>query len=130
MRREEAKGTWSDQQLLFMNQLHLFTVMTLTGKIQLVERDGDKQVVVQEGKSAKTETCTGTERKKVQDQVMAYVNSQPQPAAPAGNEDARRTLEILLEELPLKQAVALGYSASYWVTKSSLAIAASLGLPA
>jgi len=83
MRREEAKGTWSDQQLLFMNQLHLFTVMTLTGKIQLVERDGDKQVVVQEGKSAKTETCTGTERKKVQDQVMAYVNSQPQPAAPA-----------------------------------------------
>jgi hypothetical protein len=81
MRREEAKG-WSDQQLLFMNQLHLFTVMTLTGKIQLVERDGDKQVVVQEGKAAKTETCTGTEKKKVQDQIMAYVNSAPTPAAP------------------------------------------------
>jgi hypothetical protein len=80
MRREEAKAKWSDQQMLFMNQLHLFTVMTLTGKIQLVERDGEKQVVVQEGKPAKTETCTDTERKKVQGQIMAYVNSPPPPA--------------------------------------------------
>src|SRR5262245_27602169 len=39
MRREEAKSKWSDQQLLFINQLHLFTMMTLTGKVQLVEKD-------------------------------------------------------------------------------------------
>jgi hypothetical protein len=69
--------------MLFINQLHLFTVMTLTGKVQLVEKDGDKQVIVQEGKPVKTETCTDTERKKVQDQVMTYVNSAPPPAAPA-----------------------------------------------
>ena len=75
MRREEAKSKWTDQQMLFINQLHLFTVMTLTGKVQLVEKDGDKQVVVQEGKPVKTETCTDTERKKIQDQIMAYVNS-------------------------------------------------------
>jgi hypothetical protein len=55
--------------------------MTLTGKVQLVEKDGDKQVVVQEGKPAKTETCTDTERKKVQSQIMAYVSSTPPPAA-------------------------------------------------
>jgi hypothetical protein len=83
MRREEAKSKWSDQQMLFINQLHLFTVMTLTGKVQLVEKDGDKQVVVQEGKPVKTESCTDTERKKVQDQIMAYVNSAPPPAPPA-----------------------------------------------
>jgi hypothetical protein len=83
MRREEAKSKWSDQQMLFINQLHLFTVMTLTGKVQLVEKDGDKQVVVQEGKAARTESCTDTERKKVQDQIMAYVNSAPPPAAAA-----------------------------------------------
>jgi hypothetical protein len=83
MRREEAKAKWSDQQMLFINQLHLFTVMTLTGKVQLVEKDGDKQVIVQEGKPAKTESCTDTERKKIQDQVMAYVNSSPPPAPPA-----------------------------------------------
>jgi len=84
MRREEAKGKWSDQQILFINQLHLFTVMTLTGKVSLVEKDGDKQVVVQEGKAAKTETCTDTERKKIAEQIMAYVNAAPAPAAPAG----------------------------------------------
>ena len=85
MRREEAKAKWSDQQMLFINQLHLFTVMTLTGKVQLVERDGDKQVVVKEGKPVKTETCTDTERKKIQDQVMAYVNSAPPPPAAAAS---------------------------------------------
>jgi hypothetical protein len=82
MRREEGKK-WTDQQMLYINQLHLFTVMTLTGKVQLVEKDGDKQVVVQEGKPAKTESCTDTERKKVQTQIMAYVSSTPPPVAAA-----------------------------------------------
>src|SRR5262245_21644605 len=83
MRREEAKAKWTDQQILFINQLHLFTVMTLTGKVALVETDGDKQVVVQEGKPAKAGTCLDTERKKVQEQIMAFVNTNPVPAAPA-----------------------------------------------
>jgi hypothetical protein len=81
MRREQAKGKWSDQQMLFINQLHLFTVMTLTGKVQLVEKDGDKQVVVQEGKPIKTESCSDTEKQKVQAQIMAYVNANPTPPA-------------------------------------------------
>ena len=83
MRREEAKAKWTDQQMLFINQLHLFTVMTLTGKVQLVEKDGDKQVVVQEGKPAKAATCSDTERKKVQEQIMAFVAANPAPAAAA-----------------------------------------------
>jgi len=82
MRREEAKGKWTDQQMLFINQLHLFTVMTLTGKVQLIEKDGDKQVVVQEGKPVKTESCSDTEKQKVQAQIMAFVNANPTPAAP------------------------------------------------
>src|SRR5262249_49249274 len=65
-----------------INQLHLFTVMTLTGKVQLIEKDGDKQVVVQEGKPLKTESCTDTERKKIQDQIMAYVNAAATPPPP------------------------------------------------
>src|SRR5262249_35698403 len=82
MRREEAKGKWSDQQMLFINQLHLFTVMTLTGKVQLIEKDGDKQVVVQDGKPVKTESCSDTEKKQIQAQIMAFVNSNPPPSAP------------------------------------------------
>jgi hypothetical protein len=83
MRREEAKAKWTDQQILFINQLHLFTVMTLTGKVALVEKDGDKQVIVQEGKPAKTGTCSDTERKKVQEQIMAFVSTNPVPGAQA-----------------------------------------------
>ena len=49
--------------------------MTLTGKVQIVEKDGDKQVVVKEGKPAKTESCTDTERKKVKTQIVAYINA-------------------------------------------------------
>jgi hypothetical protein len=82
MRREQAKGKWTDQQLLFINQLHLFTVMTLTGKVQLVEKDGDKQVVVQDGKPVKSESCSDTEKQKIQAQIMAFVNANPTPPAP------------------------------------------------
>lgn len=91
MRREEAKAKWSDQQMLFLNQLHLFTVMTLTGKVALVEKDGDRQVIVQESKPTKTESCTDTEKKKVQEQIMAYVNAAPPPtpAAAAPQPDKR-----------------------------------------
>jgi hypothetical protein len=82
MRREQERGKWTDQQMLFINQLHLFTVMTLTGKVQLVEKDGDKQVVVQEGKPVKTESCSDTEKKKIQAQIMAFVNANaPAPSA-------------------------------------------------
>src|SRR5262245_1986867 len=82
MRREEAKSKWTDQQMLFINHLHLFTVMTLTGKVQLIEKDGDKQVVVQEGKPLKTESCTDTEREKLPDQIMAYVHAAERPPPP------------------------------------------------
>ena len=81
MRREEAKGSWSEQQLLYINALHLFTVMTLTGKVQIVEKEGDKQVSVSEGKAFKAESCTQTERDRVKTQIIAYINSGPTPAA-------------------------------------------------
>jgi len=85
MKREEAKGKWSDQQLLFINQLHLFTVMTLTGKVKLVEKDGDKEVILNSDKPEKAPTCTDTEKKKVESQIKSYVaaNVPPAPAAPA-----------------------------------------------
>lgn len=85
MKREQAKAKWTDQQLLFINQLHLFTVMTLTGKVKLVEKDGDKEVILNSDKPEKAPTCTDTERKKVESQIKSYVaaNVPPAPAAPA-----------------------------------------------
>ena len=95
MRREQAKGKWTDQQMLFINQLHLFTVMTLTGKVQLVEKDGDKQVVVQEGKPIKTESCSDTEKQKIQAQIMAFVNANPTPPAPTAAPQAVNRAESM-----------------------------------
>ena len=76
MRREVAKKKWSDQQELYINQLHLTTVMLLTGKIKLVENDGDKEVVIDE-KQAPQQTCTEEQKQKVRDLVAAYVKTGP-----------------------------------------------------
>jgi hypothetical protein len=72
MRREEAKKKWSEQQMLYINQLHLFTVMWLTGKVKIVEKEGDKEVVIKETQ-AKAETCTDAQRAKVAETIREYV---------------------------------------------------------
>ena len=76
MKRETDKKKWTDQQTLYINQLHLTTVMLLTGKIKLVEKDGDKEVVVDE-KQAPTQTCTDEQKTKVKDMIAAYVKAGP-----------------------------------------------------
>jgi hypothetical protein len=58
--------------------------MLLTGKIKLVEKDGDKDVVVDE-KQAPQQTCTDEQRGKVKDIIAAYVKAGP---ALASNETA------------------------------------------
>jgi hypothetical protein len=82
MKRESEKKKWSEQQMIYVNQLHLTTVMLLTGKIKLVEKDGDKEVVVEESKS-NAQTCSAEQRAKVKDLIMAYVSTGPKLAAPA-----------------------------------------------
>jgi hypothetical protein len=76
MRREELKKSWTPQQLIFINQLHLTTVMLLTGNLKLVEKEGGKEVAVQETK-ARTQTCSEEQRKKVREMVAAYVKAGP-----------------------------------------------------
>src|SRR5262249_12258678 len=84
MHREDAKKSWTPQQLIYISQRHLTTVMLLTGKIKLVEKQGDKEVVVEE-KGAKAQTCSAEQRQKVKEIIAAYVKTGPalaQNAAP------------------------------------------------
>jgi hypothetical protein len=81
MRREVDKKKWTDQQTLYINQLHLTTVMLLSGKIKLVEKDGDKDVVVDEKTQQAPQTCTDEQRQKVKDLVAAYVKAGPSLAS-------------------------------------------------
>ncbi|HKZ96191.1 MAG TPA: hypothetical protein VJ045_04345 [Hyphomicrobiaceae bacterium] len=76
MKREQELKKWTDQQMLFINQLHLTTVMLLTGKIKLVEKDGDKEVIIDETKEP-AQTCTDEQRQKVKELITAYVKSGP-----------------------------------------------------
>ena len=73
---ENARKKWSKQQELYLNQLHLFTVMWLTGKVKIVENEGGKDVVIAEGKDVATQTCTEAEQKQVKEQVAAYSKQQ------------------------------------------------------
>ena len=82
MRREDAKHKWTPQQMVYISQLHLTTVMLLTGRIKLVEKEGDKEVVVDE-KKAPAQTCTDEQRAKVKELVTAYVAASPPPRVAA-----------------------------------------------
>jgi len=81
MRREQAKSQWSDQQLLYISQLHTTTVMMMTGKLLLVEKAGEKVVSEREIKSGRAESCSDTERQRVKTQIAAYINTAPAQAA-------------------------------------------------
>jgi hypothetical protein len=82
MRREDAKHKWTPQQMVYISQLHLTTVMLLTGRIKLVEKEGDKEVVVDE-KKAPAQTCTDEQRAKVKELITAYVAASPPPRVAA-----------------------------------------------
>jgi hypothetical protein len=77
MKRERAKNKWTPQQMIYINQLHLFTVMLMTGGVKLIEKDDDggKEVVIENAKlnPPKKDACTEVERKKVAEQVDAYL---------------------------------------------------------
>jgi hypothetical protein len=79
MRREDAKQKWTPQQMVYISQLHLTTLMLLTGRIRLVEKEGDKEVVVDDKKEP-AQTCTDEQRKKVKELITAYVAASPPPA--------------------------------------------------
>lgn len=91
MRRHLQSKKWTPQQLVYINQLHLTTVMLLTGRIMLVEKQGDKEVVVEEEKR-KAQTCSEEQKQKVKELIAAYVKSGPSlasKAAPAKAADAQ-----------------------------------------
>jgi hypothetical protein len=78
MRREEALKRWTPQQLVYISQLHLTTLMLMTGRIRLVEQEGDKQVVVDE-KKGPPQTCSEEQKQKVKEMITAYVAASPPP---------------------------------------------------
>lgn len=78
MRRERRSQRWSEQQMVFINQLHLTTVMLLTGQIGVKSTDkGEKDLKVNPKKATPAATCTEEQRKRVAKLVEDYVKAEP-----------------------------------------------------
>jgi hypothetical protein len=90
MLRQRSSGKWSDQQLLYIQKLHQVTVMIMTGKITITEKEGDVVVSQHDAKTNPTaQPCTDDNRQKVKTQIANYINAGPaapkktaQPAQP------------------------------------------------
>jgi hypothetical protein len=80
MAREAIKKKWTEPQMVYINQLHLVTVMMLTGRLKLIEKEQGKEPQVVEENVGKQVTCTAEQRNKVRDAVIAYIKSGPQLA--------------------------------------------------
>ncbi len=76
MRLEQAKDKWSKEQMLFINRLHLFTVMWLTGNVQLVEKGGgEAPEVISTPKNSRVKPCTPDDKESVRANIEAFVKS-------------------------------------------------------
>ncbi len=78
MKLEINNRKWSRKQIVYLNQLHLFTVMWLTGNVSISEDDNKKDT--KDEKKRKAPTCTEEQRKKVKAQIEAYLKANPLPA--------------------------------------------------
>ena len=76
MRSEQAKKKWSQEQMLFINRLHLFTVMWLTGNVKFLEKDGQKEPqVISEPDKGEKKTCSPEEKENVKSNIEAFLKS-------------------------------------------------------
>ncbi len=75
---ETVFKNWTDKQKLFINQLHLFTVLYMTGNVKFGEKAPDKSKQIKPPKESELESkykCSDEERQKVSDSIDAYLES-------------------------------------------------------
>ncbi len=74
MQLEMKAKKWSRKQIVYLNQLHLFTVMWLTGNVTISEDSAKK-----DDKKKKVQTCTPEQQVKVKAQIEKYLKANPLP---------------------------------------------------
>jgi len=76
MRQEKARDKWTEQQLLFINRLHLFTVMWLSGNVKFVDKgDGNKEPEIISDPEEQTAECSEEDREQVRAEIESYLKS-------------------------------------------------------
>src|SRR4029079_12870901 len=93
MRSEEAKKIWTEQQLLMINALHMFSTSYFSGNVKISEgapanddstnasqdKDAEKAEIVPHAKPS----CPPEQKLKVQNSINAFVQSAQSAQAPA-----------------------------------------------
>lgn len=77
MNSERAKKKWTEQQILFINQLHLLTVMWLSGQAKVVSGGPDKAPKVKSVAKPKKSTCDEARKSQVREAIVKYVKAHP-----------------------------------------------------
>ena len=77
MAREQAKKTWSEQQLLYISTLHRMTLHMAAGKMRVVDKPNDESQIFLEPIEASKDSCNDEKRKKIDDAIYAYVKESP-----------------------------------------------------
>jgi len=75
---EKVFKTWSLKQKLFINQLHLFTVLYMTGNVKFNDEEDSKKTSSKPPKKGDLDNkykCSDEERQKVTDNIDAYLDS-------------------------------------------------------
>ncbi|MCF6197885.1 MAG: hypothetical protein L3J67_00560 [Hyphomicrobiaceae bacterium] len=67
---------WTRKQIVYLNQLHLFTVMWLTGNVSISADEGKKDKKEEKKKEQK---CTPEQKAKVRAQIEKYLKENPVP---------------------------------------------------
>jgi hypothetical protein len=78
MVREANTKKWNEQQLVYMNVLHLTVVQIFAGEITIkATGDDGKTTIHADPRNKKKQTCTEAEASKVKEQIEAYVAQGP-----------------------------------------------------
>ena len=75
--KEQAKKTWTDQQLLYITTLHRLTIHFAAGKMRLVEKGSDELQVFLEPIEPTKGSCTDDKRRSINQTIAAYVKTSP-----------------------------------------------------
>lgn len=90
-RREAAKNIWSKQQMIYIRVLHTTVVQWLTGTLKITVKDGETVISERVKKPVRSEPCSEADRKKLREQIMAYIQTAPPAAAASAAPPTKRS---------------------------------------
>lgn len=78
MARELGRKRWSEQQIVYINVLHLTVVQIFAGEVTItVDEGGEKKVVNTDPQNKRKQTCSDAEAAKLREQIETYIAQGP-----------------------------------------------------